>query len=431
MDTEGVIIVGTRPTLPNHQVENESENSLRFRSSQFPSPEVQSSLPSSPACLATASTPAETQMLGVDGRKSPSFGTPGSLSGFSPVDLYMTPPSHVEDTSVSSEISEVKINLNQNYEVDSGYGNNSSKRSVFNPFHNPEGSYLSQSKSSIWEQFSPIKELKWKWKSKPRFIADSEGNIMDEFGVDQQQVLGFLVLMIVSASLGFAFLASFRNMNEDSLMERNGKYDSIGFGRQKVLERSRKEGRVIEEVRDEFGNLLGGKKAAIQFSYEISRSMENVAKADDNATSIREEDSMFEVQKQISVSEVLGNVILQDTSDQAKEILKTASELKVKDAEVRKLKEEVQELDDKKKQKLELIRKIKAFDVKVPKIPELGKNLAKVGNDNSGNVEITKKMKLKKSKVHVNPLLKSVTKGPKITKVKLPRNSPVVKVAEN
>jgi len=422
---EGVIVVGTRPTLPNLQVENESENSLRFRSSQFPSPEAQSSLADNPAYHATTSTPADAEVLGVHGRKSPSFGTPGSMSGFSPVDLYMTPPSHVEDTSITSEISEVKINLNQNNEFDSGYGNNSSKRAIFNPCQNPEGSYISKSSSSIWEQlFSPAKELKWRWKTKPRFIADSEGNIMDEFGVDQQQVLGFLVLMIVSASLGFALLASFRNMNEDSLMERNGKYDSIGFGRQKILERSRKEGRVIEEIRDEFGNLLGGKKAAIQFGFDMSKRTDNVATADDDDGSIRiqeggDSDSASEDQKQVSVSEVLENVIIQDPSDQSKEILKTASELKFKENEVRKLTEEVRELDDKKKKKLELIQKIKAFDVKVAKIPELNLPVKKMGNmgkDLSGIVEIPKKMKSKKSKA--NPLLKSVTKVPKVTKAK-------------
>jgi len=422
---EGVIVVGTRPTLPNLQVENESENSLRFRSSQFPSPEAQSSLADNPAYHATTSTPADAEVLGVHGRKSPSFGTPGSMSGFSPVDLYMTPPSHVEDTSITSEISEVKINLNQNNEFDSGYGNNSSKRAIFNPCQNPEGSYISKSSSSIWEQlFSPAKELKWRWKTKPRFIADSEGNIMDEFGVDQQQVLGFLVLMIVSASLGFALLASFRNMNEDSLMERNGKYDSIGFGRQKILERSRKEGRVIEEIRDEFGNLLGGKKAAIQFGFDMSKRTDNVATADDDDGSIRiqeggDSDSASEDQKQVSVSEVLENVIIQDPSDQAKEILKTASELKFKDNEVRKLTEEVRELDDKKKKKLELIKKIKAFDVKVAIIPELNlpvKKMDNMGKDLSGIVEIPKQMKSKKSKA--NPLLKSVTKVPKVTKAK-------------
>jgi len=423
---EGVIVVGTRPTLPNLQVENESENSLRFRSSQFPSPEAQSSLADNPAYHATTSTPADAEVLGVHGRKSPSFGTPGSMSGFSPVDLYMTPPSHVEDTSITSEISEVKINLNQNNEFDSGYGNNSSKRAIFNPCQNPEGSYISKSSSSIWEQlFSPAKELKWRWKTKPRFIADSEGNIMDEFGVDQQQVLGFLVLMIVSASLGFALLASFRNMNEDSLMERNGKYDSIGFGRQKILERSRKEGRVIEEVRDEFGNLLGGKKAAIQFSFDISRSTDN----DEGRIIIQEggdSDLASEEQKQVSGSEVLENVFVQENSDQGKEILKTASELKVKDIEVKKLAEEVRELDDNKKQKLELLKKIKAFDVKVAKIREQnlpGKKIGNVGKDQSGNVEIPKKMKSKKSKA--NPLLKSMAKLPKVTKVKFPRNSPV------
>ena len=66
----------------------------------------------------------------------------------------------------------------------------------------------------------------------------------------------------------------------------------------------------------------------------------------------------------------------------------------------------------------------------VPKIAELnlsGKNLAKIGKDNSENVEIPKKMKPKKSKVHVNPLLKSVTKGQQITKVKFPRNSPAAR----
>merc|ERR1719369_1966152 len=219
-------------------------------------------------------------------------------------------------------------------------------------------------------------------------------------------------------------------MNEDSLMMRNGKYDSIGFGRQNILERSRKEGRGIEEVRDEFGNLLGGKKAAIQFSFDISRGLDSVAMTADGEgnISIHEGESVSDVQKQVSVSEVLENVIVQDTSDQAREILKTASELKVLDIEARKLAEEVQELDVKKKRKLELIRKIKAFDVRVANIPEVNlsrQKVANVGKDISGNMESPKKIRPKKTKVYANPLLKSVTKGQKVTKVKFPRNSPL------
>ena len=118
---DSVIVVGTRPTLPHHQVEVEDQEvSLRCRSGRDSTPVTPGQLASMNNTHGgpTASTPAESHVLGGERRSSPSFGTPGSLSNLCPDQLYL-PPLEIMDSTPSTTH---KSKGNLTYQMDSGYG---------------------------------------------------------------------------------------------------------------------------------------------------------------------------------------------------------------------------------------------------------------------------------------------------------------------
>ena len=123
-ETESVIVVGTRPTLPNHQQVDmeESEQSLRCRGSYGSStPETFYSMDAGP----TASTPAQAPFTDQGRRRYPSFGTPGSLSDLCPDQLYLA-PLEVRDTLDDTPATDLKLKLDQSYQIDSGFGTGAS-----------------------------------------------------------------------------------------------------------------------------------------------------------------------------------------------------------------------------------------------------------------------------------------------------------------
>eukprot|EP00092_Neocalanus_flemingeri_P035358 GFUD01038471.1.p1 GENE.GFUD01038471.1~~GFUD01038471.1.p1 ORF type:complete len:466 (-),score=137.85 GFUD01038471.1:60-1457(-) len=434
-ERESVIVVGTRPTLPHHQVEMEdTENSLRFRSSNGSSPELFYAMNTNVGPTASSPVPGQ----GTDGerRSAPRFGTPGSLADLCPDQLYLAPLDIKETPSPN-----LKLKMDQTFEKDSGYaarvlGSESGSRnsSVFDPFPNPEGSYVSN--SSIWEKFSPVEDLKRKWKGRPSYLENSKmGSMMDKFSVEPQQLLGCLMLMVISASVGFAFLITFKHMERDSVDGRNSKYQSIEFGSQKLVGRLRKEGRMIGEVRDEEGNLLGGKKAAIQFIYDQGRSMDageedaKVAKAQVEVNDkVGEEDIKAAAFKEFEVK--LDELLFKDTSGLAGRILEAAGGLKTNDAEVRSLEDEIEELEKQKQQMLERIRRVKMFDKgsrgTAPQPRRFGvEEEMDIEVDNKPVDVEEQKLKPKKSKSPANPLVKSLPK-PKMSKANVGVKSSVV-----
>eukprot|EP00092_Neocalanus_flemingeri_P025963 GFUD01028139.1.p1 GENE.GFUD01028139.1~~GFUD01028139.1.p1 ORF type:complete len:433 (+),score=121.08 GFUD01028139.1:34-1332(+) len=412
-ERESVIVVGTRPTLPHHQVEMEDpEVSLRFRRSNCSSPELVYSMNINVGPTASSPVPGQ----GTDRERSaPKFGTPGSLADMCPDlcpdQLYLA-PLDLKDTPSPN----LKLKMDQTFQLDSGYGDggstgsdSGSRKSLFDPFPNPEGSYVSD--SSIWEMFSPVEDLKRKWKGRPSYLENRKmGSMMDKFSLEPQQLFGFLVLMV----MGFAFLISFKHMGSDSMDGINSKYQSIEFGMQKLEGRLRKEGRRIVEVRDEEGNILGGKKAAIQFIYDQGRSKVVNAQVDVNDS--LGEDVNAAASKEFEVE--FDALVVKDT----------AGELKTREAEVRSFEDEIEELEN---QMLERIRRLKMFDTgsqgTAPQPVRFGakeETENEVVNKKSLDVELLK-VKPKKLKSHANPLVKQVVK-PKMSKAKGAVKSSVV-----
>jgi len=377
-EKESVVVVGARPTLPNQQVDmaEECDQNLRCRGTYY-----LGSSPSPPNMVdhgLAASTPAQASPPGVDeGRRAyPCFGTPGSLADMCPDQSFLhLPPLEVKESPIQSPSPpNIKLNLDQTHVIDSGYGFGtdishgdscvtSRRSSMFDdPFSNPEGSYVSN--KSIWEMFTPIRDLKKKWRGKPSYLDNPKDiSFVDKFSLEPQQILGFLMLVVIFASVGFMFLISYRNV-DDANEEMNNKYKSIEYGRQKQMDRLRGEGRLLEEVRDEDGNLLGGKKAAIQFSYD----QEAKLKGDKDIIGERGEDNLkvedpTDNDINVKTEEKIGLHVPRSNDE---DYIKTEVEIMTDDDRLRDLENEVKELEEERIKKLALIEKVKMFNKQVP-----------------------------------------------------------------
>jgi len=407
----------------------EYDQNLRCRGS--------SGLPSSPPETGiimdqglAASTPAQSLVDGSDeGRRViPCFGTPGSLADLCPDQqgYLMLPPLDVQETTLETPSPpDFKLKLDQTYQLDSGYGNGGSedhsglskRSSLFDPFPNPEGSYVSN--SSIWEMFSPVRDLKKKWKGRPSYLDDCKG--VDKFSFDPQQLLSCLILMVISASVGFTII-SFRNMDGTYMDEINSKYKSIEFGSQKLIDKLREDGRLLEGVRDEDGNMLGGKKAAIQFSYDQgakSRGEEVLGKRDDPVV------ENIDVDATDPSGVIIEETVENELTEIAKESLDTSADDPMTDFRLKTLEAEIGELENQKRRKLELLKKVKSFnrqrvtDGPTPRKFRVVDGLpieveAKVAEVTPEKKEIRKR----KGKSPANPISKSLPKKVKMSKAK-------------
>jgi len=430
-EKESVIVVGSRPTLPNQQVDmaEECDQNLRCRGNY---------LGSSPTNVVdpglAASTPAQASPLGGvvddDRRGYPCFGTPGSLADMCPDQsfLHLSPLKIKESPIESPSPSNIKLKLDQTYAVDSGYwvstdishgdssGSGISRRSsMFDPFLNPEGSYVSN--RSTWEMFTPIRDLKKMWRGRPSYLDNPKDiSFVDKFSLEPQQLFEFLMLVVILTSVGFMFLISFRNMDEVN-KEVNNKYKSIEYGRQKQLDRLREEGRLLEEVRDEYGNLLGGKKAAIQFIYD----QEAKLKGDKDIGERGEDDLKAEAPTDDRDIETGQEVkIGMQVTKSSKDKVKTGVEMKSDDDRLKNLENEVKELEEEKSRKLVLIEKVKMFNKQMagdgPKPRKF-----RIVDGLSLEVKVPEKSKqgkVKRMKSPANPLVKSLQKKLKMSKIR-------------
>jgi len=87
--------------------------------------------------------------------------------------------------------------------------------------------------------------------------------------LNKKGLLPWVVTMLVLASTCFSLLFLDRRTSMYcSSSYSNGKYKAIKFGAEQLVKRLQQEGRLLIEVRDDFGNRLGGKKAAMQFVHE-------------------------------------------------------------------------------------------------------------------------------------------------------------------
>ena len=296
---------------------------------------------------------------------------------------------------------------------------------MFDPFLNPEGSYVTN--RSIWEMFTPIRDLKKKWKGRPSYLDNPKDiSFLDEFSlVEPQQILGFLMLVVILASVGFTFLISLRNFDEIN-MEMNSKYKSIEFGRQKQLDRLREEGRLLLEVRDEEGNLLGGKKAAIQFSYDQEIKLKG---GNDIGEKRGEDESKADV---ISYSEepIEDKIIEIETGGEeevGRQTKISKDDIDIEDGSksdydrLTNLENDLIELEEEKNRKLALIEKVKMFN---KQLAGDGPSPRKFRVVDGLSIEVKvpeesnqEKVKIRRRKSPANPLAKSLQKKPKMSRV--------------
>jgi len=440
---ESVIVVGTRPTLPNQQVDvgEEYDQNLRCRgnygsSSSLPGPGTACFM--EPGLAASTSTPAQPPQDGEYSRRAyPCFGTPGSLTDMCPDQSVLDlPPLDVRASPIQSHSSppdvKLKLDLENTYILDSGYGNDtnssygdglSNRSSVYDSFTNPEGSSVFS--RSIWEFFTPVKDLKKKWKGKPSYLDDPKSvGFVERLSFEPQQLLGGLMLIIIFASVGFTFLVSFRNM-DGTPQEMNSKYKSIEFGRQKQVERLREEGRLLEEVRDEDGNLLGGKKAAIQFSYDQRVKLQG--ENDDGRVAKVNEDTVSDHDKMGSSENIKTGEDERMVNEGFDGFEKDTNEFVYEvepndDIKLKILQNEVEELDNEKRRKLALMKKVKRFNKQmVGDSPKPRKLYVVDGLSMEVKVPPVEELKSRtktKRKSPANPLAKSVPRRPKMSKVR-------------
>jgi len=87
--------------------------------------------------------------------------------------------------------------------------------------------------------------------------------------LNKKGLLSWVVTTLVLASVCFSLLYFDRKTSMYcSSSYSNGKYEAIKFGAQQLVKRLQQEGRLLVEVKDDLGNRLGGKKAAMQFVHE-------------------------------------------------------------------------------------------------------------------------------------------------------------------
>lgn len=127
---------------------------------------------------------------------------------------------------------------------------------------------------------TPLSDLKKKWKrynSSLYNVSPAKGSLFSN--ARPQEILPLCVVLIVVGSAVFTICALNNAINK-SYQRRNHKYGSIEFGHQKIADRMGAQ--VIDVIKDENGVPLGGKKAAIQFGYDLRNKMaenEDVAEA--------------------------------------------------------------------------------------------------------------------------------------------------------
>eukprot|EP00088_Acartia_fossae_P031093 TRINITY_DN3203_c0_g1_i1.p1 TRINITY_DN3203_c0_g1~~TRINITY_DN3203_c0_g1_i1.p1 ORF type:complete len:439 (-),score=110.16 TRINITY_DN3203_c0_g1_i1:100-1416(-) len=154
--------------------------------------------------------------------------------------------------------------LEMNTTADSGYDEWSVNESSYSSDCSHNSSYKTptakQAEASLWDSFvTPIQDLRQHFKSRPSFV-------------EERTKVKFNVETLVTVCLGVVMFSSIVfsvYMGANLVASPNGKLRAIKYGSNKKLQNMRKEGRLIDyDIKDETGNVLGGKRAAIQFAYD-------------------------------------------------------------------------------------------------------------------------------------------------------------------
>jgi len=245
---DSFVVVGGRKSLPQVHVENEDKSgNLRFRR--------ECSTSSSPS--ASRSPPADQQST-----RTPSYGTPKTIT------CYTDRRSKTRPSPTLKDLKEGRVEVD-----DSGYSgwresSNVKKKLRYDPgsIREEKSANHSNGDDSFWDQVSsPVLDMKKKLQGRPSFLDEGRKS-----WIQPQHILAGIIMLIIISSLGFAILIGYKHFSEDPNYFNNGKMRSIRYGTEKRLETLRSQGKLIDrDLLDESGDILGGKRASIQYAYEL------------------------------------------------------------------------------------------------------------------------------------------------------------------
>merc|ERR1712141_157936 len=159
---------------------------------------------------------------------------------------------------------------------------------------------------------------KWKRYNAPLY----HHNIGNSFkSIRPNEILPLCLFLVI---FGSAIFALNNALNRSAW--RNNKYDSIEFGHLKtVLEKEANVDLRSSAIVDEDGNFLGGKKASIQFAYDLTKTRVHKDTADHQILSVDNEDIKPNIENQNE--EVLEKLTIQTVD----KVMKLFDEIKIKE----------------------------------------------------------------------------------------------------
>jgi len=146
--------------------------------------------------------------------------------------------------------------------ADSGFGEYLSSSNSSFSYENV--SSASNQDQTLWESFSsPVLDLKRKIQGRQTFIDEQP-----RFKFDGQNLVKATLVIVVISSICFSLFVGV-TLNENTL---NGKLRSVQYGAEKKIEASKSDGKIIDyDITDDGGNVLGGKRASIQFAHNLNK----------------------------------------------------------------------------------------------------------------------------------------------------------------
>jgi len=224
-----------------------------------------------------------------------------------------------------------KSQLNVSAANDSGYGDYLSSTSSFS-YENV--SPASNQDKTLWESFSsPVLDLKKKIQGRQTFIDEQP-----RFKFDAQNLVKATLVIVVISSICFSLFVGV-TLNENTL---NGKLRSVQYGAEKKIEASKSEGKIIDyDITDDGGNILGGKRASIQFAHNLNKEpeveeavAENRIKREAESETTDEEtvnEQFVDIEKEISkLRNRKKNLIKKLQMNNQAELLRASAEAKLK-----------------------------------------------------------------------------------------------------
>jgi len=242
MSEESVVLVGGRRNLPQIFVEHENSGQLRFRREGSVASE------GSGCAGGVTSTPTN-------------YGIPGSYS----TNFHLPMPEGKTASTPPPGFGKHQLDQGSADSGYSGWGDTVRKQRPQTSSHSRNSFRADGSgDSSFWSIISsPVSDFTKKFKGRQSFV--DEGPHFN-LKIQPQHILAGIVGTVLLASVGFSLLIGFQHFNLNEKL--NGKHRSIQYGTVKRAENLKKEiGLSEDDITDEAGNMLGGKRAAMQFAH--------------------------------------------------------------------------------------------------------------------------------------------------------------------